>query len=74
MDIIFFNSKERKIANKKNVHIHMLSGASSKDGPSAGVSICMAYYSLITGKPIPANIGMTGELSLTGHVLPIGGV
>ena len=38
------------------------------------MAICMAYYSLISGKPISANIGMTGELSLSGHILPIGGV
>jgi ATP-dependent Lon protease len=56
------------------VHIHFPAGAVPKDGPSAGVTMTTALVSLLTGRPVRAEVGMTGEVSLTGRVLPIGGV
>jgi len=59
---------------KNEVHLHFPEGATPKDGPSAGVTITTALLSLAQGKPIKDEIGMTGEISLTGKVLAIGGV
>ncbi len=56
------------------VHLHVPAGATPKDGPSAGVTMTSALLSMITGKPVLDKLGMTGELTLTGRVLPIGGV
>lgn len=60
--------------DKHFVHLHVPAGATPKDGPSAGVTMTTALLSMITGKPVIKKLGMTGELTLTGRVLPIGGV
>lgn len=60
--------------DSRHVHLHIPAGAIRKDGPSAGVTMATALISLATGKKIKAHLGMTGELSLIGQVLPIGGL
>lgn len=59
---------------KTQHHLHVPAGATPKDGPSAGVTMTAALYSLLSQKPIRADVAMTGELSLTGRVLPVGGI
>ena len=66
--------EETKVLEEKTLHIHVPAGAVPKDGPSAGITLVTAMASLVTGKPVSTDYAMTGEVSLRGTVMPIGGL
>lgn len=72
--ILSENQDARKFFEQHVVHLHVPAGATPKDGPSAGITIATAIYSLVSGKIMKSGVAMTGELTLSGRVLPIGGL
>ena len=65
---------DAQLFEKSDIHVHVPAGATPKDGPSAGVAMFVALTSLLTSRPVRSDVAMTGEISLRGLVLPIGGV
>jgi ATP-dependent Lon protease len=65
---------EEDFFEKSDLHIHVPAGAIPKDGPSAGLAMLCAVVSLLSGRPVKKGLAMTGEITLRGHVLPVGGI
>ena len=66
--------ESEELFKEQDIHIHVPAGATPKDGPSAGITLTTALASLVTGKPVSPKYAMTGEVSLQGGVMPIGGL
>jgi ATP-dependent Lon protease len=65
---------DSKLFESNDIHLHVPAGAVPKDGPSAGITMAVALASLLTGRPVRSNVAMTGEITLRGKVLPVGGI